>query len=64
MLGGCNGLIFFMLLDFLKPKKNCFIFVGRDEDGYYWLTGRVDDVINVRYVLINVSYSLSLSSCQ
>lgn len=20
----------------------------RDEDGYYWLTGRVDDVINVR----------------
>jgi len=21
----------------------------RDKDGYYWLTGRVDDVINVRY---------------
>jgi len=23
----------------------------RDKDGYHWLTGRVDDVINVRYVL-------------
>lgn len=22
----------------------------RDKDGYHWLTGRVDDVINVRYV--------------
>ena len=21
--------------------------LGRDEDGYYWITGRVDDVINV-----------------
>lgn len=23
---------------------------SRDKDGYYWLTGRVDDVINVRLV--------------
>lgn len=24
----------------------------RDKDGYHWLTGRVDDVINVRYSII------------
>lgn len=24
------------------------ILYSRDKDGYYWLTGRVDDVINVR----------------
>ena len=24
------------------------VLVQRDEDGYYWITGRVDDVINVR----------------
>ena len=24
----------------------------RDKDGYHWLTGRVDDVINVRYFLL------------
>ena len=24
----------------------------RDNDGYYWLTGRVDDVINVRYLTL------------
>jgi hypothetical protein len=29
--------------------------VGRDGDGYYWLTGRVDDVINVRCVVIEFS---------
>lgn len=23
---------------------------ARDKDGYHWLTGRVDDVINVRYL--------------
>lgn len=28
--------------------------VGRDGDGYYWLTGRVDDVINVRCVFIEI----------
>jgi acetyl-CoA synthetase len=30
-----------------------FYFTGdgarRDEDGYYWITGRVDDLMNVRY---------------
>lgn len=34
---------------YLKPYPNLF-FTGdgcrRDEDGYYWITGRVDDVIN------------------
>lgn len=25
------------------------ILIFRDKDGYHWLTGRVDDVINVRY---------------
>lgn len=24
----------------------------RDKDGYHWLTGRVDDVINVRYLFL------------
>jgi acetyl-CoA synthetase len=36
---------------YFAPFKG-FYFSGdgcrRDEDGYYWLTGRVDDVINVR----------------
>ena len=35
---------------YLKPHKG-YYFTGdacrRDEDGYYWITGRVDDVINV-----------------
>ncbi len=35
---------------YLSPFKGCY-FTGdgcrRDEDGYYWITGRVDDVINV-----------------
>ena len=35
---------------YLKPYKG-YYFTGdgarRDEDGYYWITGRVDDVINV-----------------
>jgi acetyl-CoA synthetase len=41
----------------VKLFKSCFYLsgafwskidpVGRDKDGYYWLTGRVDDVINV-----------------
>jgi acetyl-CoA synthetase len=35
---------------YLKPYKDVY-FTGdgcrRDEDGYYWITGRVDDVINV-----------------
>lgn len=26
---------------------------SRDKDGYYWLTGRVDDVINVRLVSVS-----------
>lgn len=30
----------------------------RDKDGYHWLTGRVDDVINVRYFLDSVRFSL------
>lgn len=29
---------------------------SRDKDGYYWLTGRVDDVINVRLVSDSPSY--------
>ncbi len=31
----------------------------RDEDGYYWITGRVDDVINVsghRYYMGSAAY--------
>ena len=32
------------------PQQGCY-FTGdgcrRDQDGYYWITGRVDDVINV-----------------
>jgi acetyl-CoA synthetase len=35
---------------YFSTYKNCY-FTGdgcrRDEDGYYWITGRVDDVINV-----------------
>ena len=35
---------------YFKHYPNCY-FTGdgarRDEDGYYWITGRVDDVINV-----------------
>lgn len=30
------------------------IFLFRDADGYYWLTGRVDDVINVRCVMASL----------
>lgn len=30
----------------------------RDKDGYYWLTGRVDDVINVRYLLDFIIFPL------
>lgn len=29
----------------------------RDKDGYHWLTGRVDDVINVRYFLDSISFA-------
>jgi hypothetical protein len=35
--------------------------VGRDGDGYYWLTGRVDDVINVRCVVIEIPCSCLLT---
>lgn len=34
---------------YFKPHKGHFIFgdgATRDKDGYYWITGRVDDVIN------------------
>ena len=38
------------LATYLKPYRG-YYFTGdgcrRDEDGYYWITGRVDDVINV-----------------
>jgi hypothetical protein len=30
----------------------------RDKDGYLWLTGRVDDVINVRYLLDFIIFPL------
>ena len=30
----------------------------RDRDGYYWITGRIDDVINVRSGLISKSNNL------
>ena len=29
----------------------------RDKDGYHWLTGRVDDVINVRYLFDFIIFS-------
>ncbi|KAL8134168.1 hypothetical protein AgCh_009288 [Apium graveolens] len=29
---------------------------SRDKDGYHWLTGRVDDVINVRKMILNVTF--------
>jgi acyl-CoA synthetase (AMP-forming)/AMP-acid ligase II len=35
----------------ISPTYKGYYFTGdgcrRDEDGYYWITGRVDDVINV-----------------
>lgn len=34
--------------------------ISRDKDGYHWLTGRVDDVINVRYLLESI-FPLSLT---
>lgn len=34
---------------------------SRDKDGYYWLTGRVDDVINVR--LVSVLPHISMILC-
>lgn len=30
-----------------------WVLSSRDKDGYYWLTGRVDDVINVRFVSVS-----------
>ena len=37
--------------DLLLPVSRAYYFTGdgcrRDEDGYYWITGRVDDVLNV-----------------
>jgi hypothetical protein len=32
----------------------------RDKDGYHWLTGRVDDVINVRYLLDFIIFPLAI----
>ena len=46
------------------PKKFALLKLScvypRDNDGYYWLTGRVDDVINVRY--LTLSHFLVLTS--
>ena len=39
-----------MISTYFKTYENIY-FTGdgarRDEDGYYWITGRVDDVLNV-----------------
>lgn len=34
---------------------------SRDKDGYYWLTGRVDDVINVRLVFLLYASMICIS---
>jgi len=57
---------------YLRPYKG-FYFTGdgcrRDEDGYYWITGRVDDVINPSghrlgtYVCVCLCLCVSLYVC-
>lgn len=34
---------------YTKRGLKCFVLTGcrRDQDGYYWITGRIDDMLNV-----------------
>lgn len=48
--------MFFILYGGARHAK-LYTSMPRDKDGYHWLTGRVDDVINVRYFLDSISFA-------
>ena len=56
----CKLSVFIKILDFVVTRNNEFIynvFIGcsRDSDGYYWITGRTDDLMNVSGHLLSTA---------
>lgn len=44
-----------MFIDYIRFSISCFSGAKRDSDGYLWITGRVDDMLNVSGHLLSTA---------